>query len=133
VKRYNLWPYYDCVQSEEDSHGEWVRFDDAERELAKQDHHHETERDKLFTSLERHRLDAQRFREENAALIGEMAKLRAVLDALPRCGCGKVATQIGCAENDPAFRAFCCDAHYWWVLSAKDLPYADALRALEKA
>lgn len=61
----------------------------------------------------------------------DTAKLQAVVDALPKCqepNCGKPATHgegdLGCDDH------VCC----WPKLHPRDLelPYADALRALEK-
>lgn len=55
----------------------------------------------------------------------DLLKLKAVVDALPRCDeCGLIATQ-----NE--LGAYQCDKHGGYM-SSEDLPYADALRALEK-
>ena len=67
--------------------------------------------------------------EANDRLSAELKKLRAVVDALPRCswGCGDLATRQT-AEPDSVWSCDGCSS----PLDAFDLPYADALRALAK-
>jgi hypothetical protein len=92
MKRYSTWRDSQGWGSPpvESADGEWVRFIDAEREIA---------------------------------------KLRAVVEALPKCHCGKLATH---AENEIDPERFCdgCVGKAEWA--TRMLPYAESLRELEK-
>jgi hypothetical protein len=62
----------------------------------------------------------------------ELAKLRAVVEALPRCheGCnGEVCMSIATRWGIDVDGYICDNPH---LGKARDLPYAEALRALEK-
>lgn len=61
------------------------------------------------------------------ALHARCDALEAVVAALPTCGvCGRPATM-----DDTAFGCWCDDHRPEWTTPDEDLPYADALRALE--
>jgi hypothetical protein len=117
VKRY--YPYPDPelgVAFEEDADGDWVRFEDVARELefARQD---KANLNSLYVA-QGERANAYRDKCE---------LLQAVVDVLPRCHCGKFATRW---DTDIARPLWECDEH--GRKYSAQLPYADALRALEK-
>jgi hypothetical protein len=101
----------DPITFTESPDGEWVRADDAEQAIG--------------TALEFNVAQLQYVTEALYARERELAKLRAVVDALPRCDvCGKPATHGGYEPND-----YDCDEHAG--SHCLDLPYADALRGFE--
>jgi hypothetical protein len=96
VKRYDIDPNR-VPLAIEGPPGEWVRFDDAESELA---------------------------------------KLRVVVDSLPRCdhsACRKPATVRGVTTGgEYEYNVSVCDEHAEHLVEQRQLPYANALRELEK-
>lgn len=112
VKRYQVDIDPDGYRTREHPDGEWVRAEDAEAEVAGA---------KVIMAAY----------EKAAALdLSELAKLRAVVDALPKCehmSCQRgrpVATRIVWWDEGVEYYCDDCDC-------GRELPYADALRALE--
>lgn len=116
MKRYS---FYGAQQtSYETPHGEWVRAEDAEAELRR------------VSELGMRAADAGEAHTNNFATALEMiAKLRAVVEALPRCehmSCQQgrpVATRIVWWDEGVEYYCDDCDC-------GRELPYADALRSL---
>jgi hypothetical protein len=113
-------PYLEVTESPD---GEWVRAEDAEQAIG--------------TALEFNVSQLQYVTEALYAHELEIAKLRAVVDSLPRCdhsACQKPATVRGVTTGgEYEYNVSVCDKHAEHVEGKRDLPHADALRELEKA
>lgn len=113
MKRYYPYPHHELgVAFEEDPDGEWVRAEEAEAEIR---------------GLEDWKRTIMQWCEYE-----QLQKLRAVVDALPKCNCGATATTVSSGRDCAALVNFTCTdcADEVDPVFGARLPYADALRAL---